>query len=756
MGDVSERASVEFASTEPVVVESGATQAGSTETESTDIRSAESVSTESASSAAVSPATTYVVAFPANTPDASEPPTLRLLITPDGAAADGTISYGAVTRAFSASPGQTTEVDLPATLAVTSDEIAEDLGVTIESSEPITVVALDAVPGSSDAAVVRPLTALGTHYVVAAWPVGARRVSSDAVIVAPFDGTTVTLRSGRNSSRNILLDHGQTWRLHSDTGDVTGTILLSNNPIAVFAGTASGTVPHDSAIAVVAASFMVDQLMPVSRWDTAAIVVPHPSPSLDWNNRYRVVAAFDSTVVRVNSLNRAWLDAGEYFELPINESKLISATAPIEVLQYEMSPHDTAHGDPFMMPVPPMAQYRSRYTIVVPSTGTLDEHYLLLTVPASQKRSLRLDGQRLPDTLFFVYNGPSAYSYGLQRVDTGVHTVTSASDTPFGLMVCGYGPNDSYGYMAQIDTLRLLERFDRRAPSFVGSSVSSCDQFVLTVRDTGAIISGFGPSAVDAVVDGGTLRQVRYSGDSTQLEVVVEVDDRAAGALVRITARDEVGNTLQFEEPLSIDRPELLGGVIETQVDVQPGTARCDSVTIANAGVVPLVIGLATFARNQRFSVPPTALPIVIPPGSIAAVPVCVDARGSTLSQLRDTLVLYDTCGTATRLAVRMELASLQGEDRCGTTVALDPTIGSGRPVLRVVPNPIAGDVLRLQVRGGSGPVELVNSEGRSVRSLSLEPSESLREVALRLDGLPSGSYWIRYDGATERVILVH
>ena len=198
-------------------------------------------------------------------------------------------------------------------------------------------------------------------------------------------GGTLTL-SGQNSRQTIYIEatRGQ---------DLTGTIVTSTRPISVFVGHVCGRVPADRA----ACDHLVEQIPPHMVWGTTFFAVPIARRMA--GDRFIVGAIRDNTVINVTcttpgsttprfsvsvTRNRAAIPLGSnyyVFDTPGNPPTnrdpnyradycCIETSLPVAVMQYskghsidEFPTAASPIGDPFMVLVPPVAQYLNNFTV---------------------------------------------------------------------------------------------------------------------------------------------------------------------------------------------------------------------------------------------------------------------------------------------------------------------------------------------------------------------------------------------------------
>lgn len=159
-----------------------------------------------------------------------------------------------------------------------------------------------------------PTSAWGTNYVVSATPLGTDAPPEPlfAQIVAAEDATTVQIlptvdlpasskfaAAPKGKTASFSLDAGQylQWELPSGTPDTSGSIVLSDKPVAVFAGhrllrlqstpQPGGDSTHQ-------------QILPISALASEYVAAPFATRRKDLAEeavRYRLVGAFDGTTL---------------------------------------------------------------------------------------------------------------------------------------------------------------------------------------------------------------------------------------------------------------------------------------------------------------------------------------------------------------------------------------------------------------------------------------------------------------------------
>lgn len=703
-----------------------------------------------------------------NNEDLDKPGALFRLFMIGARPATGTAQWGNEQVQFAVEPGKVTTVDIPLSLALIRPGVVENKGILVECSDTVIVYGLNHASATSDAFLGYPVSTLDSDYVILSWPAfvqknySGQEPPSQFAVVGAYDDTEVEIHPSDyiwnyrpDTVIKVRINKGETYLVTSHTFqnyDLTGSTVHSSKPIAVFAGHKRAIVPqfnydfqnHDH---------LVEQMLPVSRWDSAVAITPHPSPSRPADrNMFRVVAAFDSTVLRVNGVERAILQKGDFFQDTIRKAYFISANKPIMAAQYEMSsrfiyegsPVDRV-GDPFMVLAPPISQFLPQYAFISLPFNAFNSHYITIITKNGVAGDFELDGAPLPDTVQFRSVGSSSYRYAIYPLEEGGHTIQSRSNQPFGLMVYGYGKVDSYGYLAGMKTNRLLDQFDRIKPVMV-SNKDFCKHRTYVFQDTGEIISGFSPLGIEATISNGEVESITFSGDSSQVSVTVGTDDPTQENRITVRYRDRNGNRVDWSEiippTIFITKRFLPRGT--TNFHLSAGDLYCDTMIVVNTGQTPIQLTRASFQNNEWWSVAPGGLPLSLDAGQQRAFMFCVKVGAGNLA---DTLILQDSCGQQQAYPVAVERLALTGNDNCGNEMKANSVASSGpEGVLKIFPNPASQNQLMLHVRARSGgQIELIQGSGLKISTLTVPPTPILSQLSVSLPPLPSGLLFVRF-----------
>ncbi|MCA8973787.1 MAG: Ig-like domain-containing protein [Planctomycetes bacterium] len=396
---------------------------------------------------ATSAGTDFLLAFPRNYGQTS---TLRLFVSGDVATVGQVQIPGlAYLDEFTVVPGLVTTVDIPANAEVTSSDGSQPFGIFLTTVHPVCVYGLNQVQYTTDAYAAVPIAALGTSYRVASYTGGGGTASATQLAVTALINNTVvtitpktTLGShAAGQPYNVTLNAGDVYQLAVSSGDCTGTLVTSTQPVGVFGTHRCAFIPAG----VNYCDHLVEMLPPTGVWGTSVYTVSLGGRQN--GDTFRVLAHDDNTAVTITgtSPNAFSLNAGDFNNLILDGLNTITADHPIMVMQYANGGrYDSRVGDPFMMLLPWEEQFQSSYTVTTPPTG-FATHYINIVAPTAVASAggVALDGTAVTAGQFTAIPG-SAWSGARIVITPGSHRV--AASAPFGLYVYGWNNDDSYGY----------------------------------------------------------------------------------------------------------------------------------------------------------------------------------------------------------------------------------------------------------------------------------------------------------------------
>ena len=383
--------------------------------------------------------------------------------------ADFTLTYGSNeipigVGSYSVAANDSRIIQIPFELLESmGSEITEEKGIHLRASNPVNVYALNYRTQSSDVAVIYPTESLGTEYYAMCYmppQVGSNEKNSEFLIVASENNTKVTITPSVNTAGgktagipfSITLKKGQSFQVQSlnsnitGQGDLTGTYVSSDKPIAFFSGSKATPIP----VTGTSYDHLYEQIPPTSTWGRVFYIVPLASRLRD---TYRVLAADDATVVTIEGINRIiTLNRGQYFEFELDQdqaSRLIS-TKRVLLAQFCRSQNldNSGVGDPFMIILSPVTQKIDDVTFVAYESALIqDIFYINITSLTSEINHIILD--EAPISSQYIKAFPKGeYSYARVPISKGTHRLHNDNeDGGFLAFVYGFGDRtESYGY----------------------------------------------------------------------------------------------------------------------------------------------------------------------------------------------------------------------------------------------------------------------------------------------------------------------
>jgi hypothetical protein len=397
-------------------------------------------------------------------------------------------------------------------------ENIEEKAVHLVSDQPLNLYAMNYGSNSADATVVFPIEALGNEYYALCYEphinIGNSNCgqffngkNSEFVVVASQDQTQITITPSKvtdqlkpaNIPFTIKLNKGELYQVQSmneslpGQGDLTGSYIKSDKPIALYSGSWATTVPFSATYAF---DHLYEQIPPIRSWGRKFVAVPLKTRIKD---SYRILASVDHTTVRISNKTTTVLNKGQFYEFMLteNEPSLIDSDYPVLLAQYSNSndvdkPSDYPleywifDGDPSMMIVSPVDQTRESVTFVAYDTPEIIFKFFVNVVTSDNAvNQIQLDG--MPINFTSLPN--SGYAYAQVMISSGNHNLNSLeAGKGFIAYVYGFGGVESYGYGAGYD---LSIRLDLGGDvQFVKDTILLC-KGQTKIIDAGSYFSSF-------------------------------------------------------------------------------------------------------------------------------------------------------------------------------------------------------------------------------------------------------------------------
>lgn len=367
-------------------------------------------------------------------------------------------------KSFKVQRGQS-EIDVPIAMR-TLDFKTEHKGILVETSGTVSLFAMSFDGYSSDSSLILPVERLGRRYIVgssAPYKPDISDYNSQVAFVAAEDNTVVTVTFNIADGHVLVFKdkkyktgHKMEFEMNqlqdfqiSHNRDLTGTVIESSKPIAVFAGNKCNKLKRFGYC-----SHLVEQLPPTSDLDKIFIV----APSLRRSARVVRVVANSKTNLQITidgTTKRKTLEKTRHYDVAVNDKSVtvIKADAGVLVLSFAVRLSRRSAGDPYMTFVPGMDQYISQYYIAIPKG--YDENFLTVIIPSEAKSSLRLNSKPVLSNSIVSeasvnVTAETEYVTMVIEVSGGAHQVETTDGTRFGLLIHGRGRDDGYGYAANM------------------------------------------------------------------------------------------------------------------------------------------------------------------------------------------------------------------------------------------------------------------------------------------------------------------
>ena len=341
----------------------------------------------------------------------------------------------------------------------------------VESTAPVTMHQFNPLNGlnifTNDASLLLPANAMGTEYLVMGWPMrtSGYTIRGFATIVATEEEITLVevwptspILGGSNVQSmaanppqpyTFYLEQGDVLNLETDGSegaDLTGTRIVADKKITVFAGHECANIPLN----VNYYDHVEQQLYPVNAWGSTYVGDAFFPRSPSQQDTWRIMAGADNVQVTLTpavATPPGNMVKGQWFEFTTGSSFMTNATGPILVGHYLQGSNypgyaigcpskGTGIGDPAFTLGVPVQQFLDEYTFLTPP-HYVEDYVNIIFKPGSQ---VMIDGAPVQGSMHTL----GEWAVIQMIVPDGVHTVTAPE--PFGLTAYGYDCDVSYAY----------------------------------------------------------------------------------------------------------------------------------------------------------------------------------------------------------------------------------------------------------------------------------------------------------------------
>ena len=293
---------------------------------------------------------------------------------------------------FSLSVTSFEEQDITTAITLLRSNAITDQVLRIESEAPINVhIVLYRVSGGqigADSFLLRPIEHLGTEYIVI-----TTEMRAQLSVAAVEDGTNIVITNPDTTTLTTqTLNNGQVYNffLRTDSVGLTGTVVTSDKPVAVFSGGFFATFPSGGNSRDTA----VEQMIPVKDWYTLCIMAPF-FPDEEFG--YEVVGSVDGTNLNITegtSTSSFVIDRSGLLRDLSTSNEAVVFTSDNPILAVSFSPHSgitgRGPGDTAMVQCLDPEKYLNVYTFFV--NDLFDDHYVRIIILDEFKSDLILNG----------------------------------------------------------------------------------------------------------------------------------------------------------------------------------------------------------------------------------------------------------------------------------------------------------------------------------------------------------------------------
>lgn len=326
---------------------------------------------------------------------------------------------------------------------MTDNGVVNNLSYSVESSDPISGLALNRAPQSTDMTTLLDTNSLGTDYRVMSFP-GSFGSGAQLSVTAVEDDTVVTISTPvpvagnpADTPFNVTLNAGESVFYESGAGnDLTGAKVTSTKSVAVFGGAECTNVPSS----VTFCDQLISQQFSTDNFDTEFRVSENFGGGTD-SDLVRVLTDTDNTEVFLNGVSQGIVNAGEFIEIDQVGNGVITSSEPVTVGQFVRGQSGTrTTGDPAFAIIPSVDQQLDSYAYATPiGTDEFGENFLNIAIDAAIASSLTLNGSTVDTSFFDLIDD---ILFGNVSITPGFGTISASDD--FLATISGFSSFDSY------------------------------------------------------------------------------------------------------------------------------------------------------------------------------------------------------------------------------------------------------------------------------------------------------------------------
>lgn len=621
---------------------------------------------------------------------------LRLVIATSLPAKVSVQFPGGSATPYAISANSTLALVVPSILEMRESEVVKPNLVRVTSDVPIAVYAMNSQFTTSDSYAVIPVSNWGTQYTVLSMPNDAYGFGTDTtgippseirqsefLVMASEDNTSVDLLLTAPSEggipagqlRRITLQRGQCYLVKSapiapKLGDLTGSFIRANRPIAVISGHARTSVPQGLVTTADSKDHLAEWLMPDQTLTNEYFTTPfYTDARIPVGDIIRIVATQPNTRISVyterQDFSYVLTNAGDIQTMSgVNSPAWIRADKPVTIGQYMLtgSVGGSSGYDPSLTIIAPTDKYITRsvfqapFNLGEPAFATqYQKHFVNLMCDSLARTSLKLDGVNIgksiaPEILTAKFRS-SPFFWAVIPISPGKHEITCDTGFFTGTLY-GMGYTDSYAHTLGFAT--IAGKSDTLAPQF--SYAVSCGVLTGSVREVVTSAStGIAFVAIDAdSTKNYDFSAVNVAGDPNTMTWTARPTNPYKDAQIFIVTRDKAGNGRVFryyyKSPRFTQTTSLLF-TAKTEND-----SLCQRLFVQNPSATDsLILRSVRLAGNTKEFVlsSPLPFPLRVPNKGGIDFAMCFLPKGQSGLKVTDTVIFDIGCGLSIRVVVK-------------------------------------------------------------------------------------------------------
>ncbi|XP_060560282.1 IgGFc-binding protein-like isoform X2 [Ruditapes philippinarum] len=330
----------------------------------------------------------------------------------------------------------------------------EHKGIHVTTDVDVTLTVMKYPTSTWEGFLALPSTMLSSQYIISSgYSLQRYSYNSNFLVLAVHDNTSINVNIDNNTLR-VTLNRLDTYLVRR-LNDLSGAVVFSNKPVAVFSGHEAGT----SQTTCGHLEYFVEQLLPTKHFAQEFIVHPVPPKS---QYVVRIYSSSQNTSITfrdtTNQNKQLLLKAGDFYEiLSDNGAMYVSANQPVQVMLYGTCKNDANTGNGFMSIVPAINQYRNSYHFSVIATNEPFTHYLTIIAKTEDIAGLRINGNQMGNIFhsYVTHANNETFTVNVYKLSAGEYHLYHVTSRTFGAIQYGFGDLDyAYGYPLGIEVYK--------------------------------------------------------------------------------------------------------------------------------------------------------------------------------------------------------------------------------------------------------------------------------------------------------------